>query len=213
MASLAFASSPFAGSSEASRFGGVLVNTFAYVGSGLRMLPVDGRICRRDFDFARVTWVAWASLGYMALFPSVVCYLIYYYALSHIPASRVSAFSYLQPLLGYPDGDPAPGRTSDQVAALGRSARVRRGISGGARLMAGFVRLLRDNRNYRYTWIGQVVSEFGDHFNNIAVFSLALANTKSGMVVSGVMLSRAVPVLLAGPLAGVMLDRWTAGES
>jgi drug/metabolite transporter (DMT)-like permease len=25
--------------------------------------------------------------------------LIYYYALTHIPASRVSAFSYLQPLL------------------------------------------------------------------------------------------------------------------
>ena len=51
--------------------------------------------------------------------------------------------------------------------------------------MAGFFRLLRENRNYRYTWFGQVVSEFGDHFNNIAVFSLALANTKSGIVVSG----------------------------
>ena len=72
--------------------------------------------------------------------------------------------------------------------------------------MTGFVRLLRDNHNYRYTWFGQVVSEFGDHFDDV-VFSLALANTKSGMVVSGVMLSRAVPVLLAGPLAGVVLDR------
>src|SRR5436189_1238194 len=73
--------------------------------------------------------------------------------------------------------------------------------------MAGFTRLLRDNVNYRYTWFGQVVSEFGDHFNNIAVFSLALENTKSGMVVSAIMLSRAVPMLLAGPLAGVILDR------
>ena len=45
--------------------------------------------------------------------------------------------------------------------------------------------LLRDNRNYRYTWIGQVVSEIGDHFNNIAVFSLALATYQSGLVVSG----------------------------
>jgi drug/metabolite transporter (DMT)-like permease len=35
----------------------------------------------------------------MALFPSLVCYLIYYYALKFIAASRVSAFSYLQPLL------------------------------------------------------------------------------------------------------------------
>jgi predicted MFS family arabinose efflux permease len=67
--------------------------------------------------------------------------------------------------------------------------------------------LLRQNRNYRYAWMGQVVSEIGDHFNNIAVFSLALAVTRSGLVVSYVMLSRAVPAILAGPLAGVLLDR------
>jgi MFS family permease len=70
-----------------------------------------------------------------------------------------------------------------------------------------FGQLLRNNRNYRYTWFGQVVSEFGDHFNNIAVFSLVLANTKSGVAVSAVMLSRAVAMLVAGPLAGVVLDR------
>ena len=58
--------------------------------------------------------------------------------------------------------------------------------------MAGFTQLLRDNRNYRYTWIGQVVSEIGDHFNNIAVFSLVCSSTHSGLVVSGVMLARAI---------------------
>src|SRR3954468_19618881 len=73
--------------------------------------------------------------------------------------------------------------------------------------MKAFVRLLRDNHNYRYTWIGQVVSEVGDHFNNIAVFSLALKLTGSGMVVTGVMLSRALPAIIAGPVAGVVLDR------
>jgi MFS family permease len=73
--------------------------------------------------------------------------------------------------------------------------------------MVSFQTLLRTNPNYRYTWIGQVVSEIGDHFNNIAVFSLALANTRSGLVVSGVMISRAVPAVLAGPIAGVLLDR------
>lgn len=74
--------------------------------------------------------------------------------------------------------------------------------------MKAFVHLLRDNRNYRNTWYGQVVSEIGDHFNNIAVFSLAVATTRSGMVVSGVMLARAIPAILAGPLAGVVLDRF-----
>src|SRR5439155_12857998 len=73
--------------------------------------------------------------------------------------------------------------------------------------MISFGQLLRRNRNYRYLWTGQVVSEIGDHFNNIAVFSLALATTKSGLVVSGVMLSRAIPAVLAGPIAGVLLDR------
>ena len=71
-----------------------------------------------------------------------------------------------------------------------------------------FRQLLRQNRNYRYTWIGQVVSEIGDHFNNIAVFSLAMETTHSGLVVSGVMLSRAIPAVMAGPVAGVVLDRF-----
>ncbi|MBV9264739.1 MAG: MFS transporter [Acidobacteriaceae bacterium] len=74
--------------------------------------------------------------------------------------------------------------------------------------MPGFTQLLRSNRNYRYTWIGQIVSEAGDHFNNVAVLSLAFMSTHSGAVVSGVMLSRAVPAILAGPLAGVVLDRF-----
>jgi MFS family permease len=55
--------------------------------------------------------------------------------------------------------------------------------------------------------MGQVVSEIGDHFNNIAVFSLAVQTTHSGLVVSGVLLARAIPAVLAGPLAGVTLDR------
>src|SRR6202051_3990889 len=73
--------------------------------------------------------------------------------------------------------------------------------------MSDFLQLLKNNRNYRYTWSGQVVSEIGDHFNNVAVFSLALSNTRSGMVVTGVMLARAIPAVMAGPLAGVVLDR------
>ena len=74
--------------------------------------------------------------------------------------------------------------------------------------MSPFVSLLRNNHNYRNTWIGQVVSEIGDHFNNVAVFGLVLAHTRSGMVVTGVMLARAIPAILAGPLAGVVLDRF-----
>ncbi len=74
--------------------------------------------------------------------------------------------------------------------------------------MREFLELLRRNRNYRHTWMGQVVSEIGDNFNNIAVFALAMSLTHSGLVVMGIMLSRAIPAITMGPLAGVLLDRF-----
>src|ERR1035437_4321447 len=83
---------------------------------------------------------------------------------------------------------------------------------GYAVIMTTLLELLRQNRNYRYTWMGQVVSEIGDHFNNIAVFALVMEKGGSGLVVSGVMLSRAIPVVLAGPVAGVLLAGYSAAK-
>src|SRR5262245_23861081 len=74
--------------------------------------------------------------------------------------------------------------------------------------MTSLLALLRQHRNYRYTWLGQLVSETGDFFNNVAVFALVMEKSGSGLVVSGVMLARAIPAVLAGPIAGVLLDRW-----
>ncbi len=74
--------------------------------------------------------------------------------------------------------------------------------------MSGFQSLLRENANYRNLWLGQVVSEIGDHFNNVAVLSLALHLTGSGVAVGGVMIARALPAMFAGPLSGVLLDRF-----
>jgi MFS family permease len=74
--------------------------------------------------------------------------------------------------------------------------------------VAGFWSLLRDNANYRYTWLAQVVSEVGDHFNSIAVLSLTLHLTGSGLAVGGVMLARTIPAIIAGPISGVALDRF-----
>jgi MFS family permease len=74
--------------------------------------------------------------------------------------------------------------------------------------MSEFLGLLRRNRNCRCVWAGQIVSEVGDHFNNIAVFALAMALTHSGLVVTGILLARAVPAIAVGPFAGVLLDRF-----
>ncbi len=74
--------------------------------------------------------------------------------------------------------------------------------------MSDFTRLLARNRNYRFTWAGQIVSEVGDNFNNVAVLSLAITKTHSGGAIAAIMLSRAIPVVLVGPFAGVLLDRF-----
>lgn len=74
--------------------------------------------------------------------------------------------------------------------------------------MSGFQSLIRTNANYRNLWLGQVISEVGDHFNNVAVLSLALHLTGSGVAVGGVMIARALPAMFAGPLSGVLLDRF-----
>jgi MFS family permease len=73
--------------------------------------------------------------------------------------------------------------------------------------MCAFWKLLSSNRNCRYLWVGQMISEIGDYFNTIAVLSLTLHLTGSGLAVGGVVIARVLSAALAGPLAGVLLDR------
>ena len=76
----------------------VTVTAAAYLGAALTLAPLT--IWQLSAEgLGRVTWMGWLSLVYMALFPSVICYLIFFYALTHISATRISALSYLQPLL------------------------------------------------------------------------------------------------------------------
>ena len=86
------------GKRAAERHSSVAVNGFAYI-SGAALLAPILLWQARDFSFAQVSAAGWSSLVYMALFPSVICYLIYYHALTHISASRVSAFIYLEPVI------------------------------------------------------------------------------------------------------------------
>jgi drug/metabolite transporter (DMT)-like permease len=83
---------------QTKRYGGITVNTFSYTGGALLMTPVT-LWKAAGFDFRAVPFSAWAAVLYMALLPSVICYLIYYYALARMEASRLAAFSYLQPVL------------------------------------------------------------------------------------------------------------------
>jgi drug/metabolite transporter (DMT)-like permease len=98
LAAVAFALFTVFGKRATETHGSISVNTLAYAGGALVLVPVTLWEAW-GFSFGRVSATAWTSLAYMALFPSLVCYLIFYYALTFIPASRLSAFSYVQPLL------------------------------------------------------------------------------------------------------------------
>jgi MFS family permease len=73
--------------------------------------------------------------------------------------------------------------------------------------MSSYWKLIKSNSNLKKLWTAQVVSEAGDWFNTIAVLGLAYHLTGSGLVVTSVLLARAIPVLLAGPLSGILADR------
>ncbi len=67
--------------------------------------------------------------------------------------------------------------------------------------------LLRTNRNFRLLWAAQVVSELGDWFYSIAIFSFLLELTGSAQVVSLAFMMQVLPQTLASPAAGVINDR------
>ena len=95
---LSFAAFTVYGKRVTLRHSSITVNTFGYVGAALAMAPVTWWLSR-EFSYSAVTPTAWLAVVYMALFPSVICYMIFYYALQHVNASRVAAFTYMQPII------------------------------------------------------------------------------------------------------------------
>lgn len=73
----------------------------------------------------------------------------------------------------------------------------------------GYVDLLRRNRGFRRLWLGQLVSQLGDWFDTIAVYTLVLQLTGSGRAISFVLLARFLPSFIFGPLSGVLADRFS----
>ena len=73
----------------------------------------------------------------------------------------------------------------------------------------GYIDLLRRNRSFRLLWLGQVVSQMGDWFNTIALYTIILKLTGSGRDVGLLLVARFVPSFLFGPLSGVIADRFS----
>jgi hypothetical protein len=82
------------------------------------------------------------------------------------------------------------------------------GRGGPVEQPAGYAELLRGNRDFRLLWLGQVVSQLGDWFNTIALFTLVLDLTGSARAVGLVLVARFLPSVVLGPLSGVVADRF-----
>src|SRR5918911_3956602 len=61
--------------------------------------------------------------------------------------------------------------------------------------------------SYFPLWLGQLISNFGDTLHYIALVVLVFHLTGQGLAVAGLVAAEVVPVLVLGPVAGVVIDR------
>ncbi len=124
-AGLSFAVYTVFGKELAAEHGGMAVIAVSYAAGSIFLLPMTLFFASR-FDFSQVSAAAWWSFGYMSVISSVLCYIGWAYALKRLSASRLTAFSYLQPLVATLLALPMLGEPI--TAAL---------VSGGGLIMAG----------------------------------------------------------------------------
>jgi predicted MFS family arabinose efflux permease len=73
--------------------------------------------------------------------------------------------------------------------------------------LSAYLRLVRANRNFRRLWLAQIVSEIGDWFYTLAIYSLLLQLTGRASSVALALVLQVLPQTFIGPAAGVINDR------
>ena len=73
--------------------------------------------------------------------------------------------------------------------------------------VGSYVRLLRGNRNFRRLWMAQIVSEVGDWFYTLSIYTLLLQLTGHAGSVALALMLQVLPQMFVGPTAGVVNDR------
>ncbi len=75
--------------------------------------------------------------------------------------------------------------------------------------LRNYSRLVRGNANFRRLWLAQIVSENGDWFYTLAIYSLLLDLTGRASSVAMALVLQVLPHTLLGPLAGLVNDRFS----
>ena len=73
--------------------------------------------------------------------------------------------------------------------------------------LASYVRLVGANRNFRRLWLAQIVSEIGDWFYTLSIYTLLLQLTGRAGSVALALVLQVLPQTFVGPTAGVVNDR------
>jgi MFS family permease len=73
--------------------------------------------------------------------------------------------------------------------------------------LKSYARLVRRNANFRRLWTAQIVSEIGDWFYSLAIYSLLLQLTGHASSVALALVLQVIPQTLFGPLSGIVNDR------
>ncbi len=68
-------------------------------------------------------------------------------------------------------------------------------------------RLVRSNRNFRRLWTAQIVSEIGDWFYTVTIYTLLLQFTGQAQSIGLALVLQVLPQTFVGPSAGVINDR------
>jgi len=73
--------------------------------------------------------------------------------------------------------------------------------------LASYLRLVSENRNFRRLWLAQIVSEIGDWFYTLSIYTLLLQLTGHASSVALALVLQVLPQTFIGPAAGVANDR------
>src|SRR5436853_267530 len=73
--------------------------------------------------------------------------------------------------------------------------------------LSDYGRLIKCNRNFRLLWSAQIVSELGDWFYSVAIFSFLLEVAGTAQSVAFAFVLQVLPQCIAAPAAGVVNDR------
>src|SRR5579864_7518793 len=73
--------------------------------------------------------------------------------------------------------------------------------------VSSYLRLLRGNPNFRRIWLAQIVSEIGDSFYTLSIYTLLLQLTGHAGSVALALVLQVLPQTFVGPTAGVVNDR------